>query len=129
MVIASKKEIEKRFAEYNALYFENKLPPCPIKPLIGQGLLAYGEYFSKNRGGPMIRINISRKLQWTDENLKDTIIHEMLHYYIDLKYGWWLFSHRLPPFSWEAKKLEKKYGFKLQLSNFYVPIKTQRRKT
>ncbi len=128
MVIASKKEIEKRFAEYNALYFENKLPPCPIKPLIGQGLLAYGEYFSKRRGGPMIRININRQLRWTEEDFKETIIHEMLHYYIDLKYGWWLFSHHLPPFSYEVWKFKRKYGIDLN-RKYIVPTKTYGRKT
>ena len=80
--------IEEKFKEYNKEYFNNELP----KPKFGL-LKTYRTcgYFSckkiigkrKLKGQ---RIDISVYYDWDEDELKNVIIHEMIHYYLAHKH-------------------------------------------
>ena len=76
-------DLQKRFIEYNRLYFHNRLK----MPMFKIGTWSYGSiegsYRHDKEGNPMISIRDTISLMWTDERLKNTLIHEMLHYYMD----------------------------------------------
>lgn len=80
--------IEKRFEEYNALYFGGSLPPVSIKLSHAKGFLGKLSYqrckdglFGRYRNeGFVLRINV--RIDLPEELLEDTILHEMIHYYI-----------------------------------------------
>lgn len=79
--------IEKKFEEFNRLMFGNKLPKIPVqlsdaKTFLGQCV------FKKRRtqaGGVEcydFRLRINTRIPMSVQELEDTIIHEMIHYYI-----------------------------------------------
>ena len=71
------------FDEFNRRFFENKLPPAELR--VGwNGKHTLGS-FSTPAGKCLITLNnwyFSPEDEW-----RDTMIHEMVHYYIYLKYG------------------------------------------
>ena len=76
-------DLKKRFNEYNKLYFKGKLK----EPKFKLGTWSYGSikgsYRKTKDGQPLISIRNTKKLKWTDDKLKQVLIHEMLHYYMD----------------------------------------------
>lgn len=79
----SKIEIKARFDNYNKLYFEGKLGKCEFFWLISkQGF--YGKYLEKKTKNGLIysKIGITRSIQWTEDALKELLVHEMIHMYI-----------------------------------------------
>lgn len=87
--------LSKVFQECNQLYFENKLPmpDCfdtwtPSKYIAGW-IRAYWMPKQKRWG---TAIHISKGIRWTRENLRDTMVHEMIHLEIQdyrQKLSWW----------------------------------------
>ena len=76
------KDLEERFIEYNQLYFNGKLK-MP-KFYINRWFCGiYGSYGHDKDGSPLISIRNNKGAKITEEELKDTLIHEMLHYYMD----------------------------------------------
>lgn len=79
--------IKRKFAEYNALMFEGKLQPLPFRLSNGRTFLGKIAY-RKTRGllGKMHYSNfqfvISTRYDLPEREVEDTIIHEMIHYYI-----------------------------------------------
>lgn len=75
--------LKSRFIEYNRLYFHNSLK----MPVFAIGHWSYGSihgsYRYTKKGEPLISIRDTKSLRWTDEKLKNILIHEMLHYYMD----------------------------------------------
>lgn len=79
--------IEEKFREFNAQMFQGKLPPIPIqlsraKTYLGactykkrRKLFGKTEYYD-------FKLRISTFLDLSQEELDDTIIHEMIHYHI-----------------------------------------------
>ena len=79
--------IQDKFKEYNRLFFKNKLPLLPIQ--IGHAKSSLGGvHFRKKRNlsGKMefsdFRMTISDRFDLPEEEVQDTLIHEMIHYYI-----------------------------------------------
>ena len=79
--------IQDKFKEYNRLFFKNKLPMLPIQ--IGNAKSALGGVrFTKRRNllGKMVysdfRMTISARFDLPEQEVEDTLIHEMIHYYI-----------------------------------------------
>ena len=73
-ITPKKADLERRFKEYNEMYFDGALPPCKMmvsKTIVG-GHCSSAYNF----------ITISNRTYWTEERLKLTIIHEMVHYYV-----------------------------------------------
>lgn len=99
-VKVTKKELERRFNEYNDLYFEGQLP-CPkrfelwtiqtkcvgwVRAVWDRRTRAFDTIFHIN----------ARLYRWTDENLRSVMVHEMIHMYIEdymrpVRWWHWIF--------------------------------------
>ncbi len=78
----TKKEIENRFEKYNLLYFEGKVEKpskfetfTPSKKILG----LTRPIFNKKTFKYSAALHISRRYNWTEENLCHVIVHEMIH--------------------------------------------------
>ena len=80
--------IQAHFDAYNRQYFGGQLPAIPIKLSHAKGFLGkvtfvkrrqwlFGPYRNENF---VLRINV--KIDLPEELVQDTILHEMIHYYI-----------------------------------------------
>ncbi len=80
-------DIEEKFQEFNRRFFNNTLPPLPLRMGNSKSSLG-GLHFKKrrnNRGETVcydFSIRISTRLDLPEEIIEDTLIHEMIHYYI-----------------------------------------------
>lgn len=79
--------VKEKYQEFNRLIFEDKLPTVPLR--VGHARTSLGTCrFNKRRrllGGYEaygFRISISDYFDLPQEIIEDTIIHEMIHYYI-----------------------------------------------
>ena len=80
--------IQKRFDEYNSLYFGGVLPAIPIRLSHAKGFLGKVTFTRKKQGlfggykntEFVLRINV--RIDLPEEVIEDTILHEMIHYYI-----------------------------------------------
>ena len=76
--------IKEKFNEYNKLYFNSELPKCEIK--IKSAYRYYGlfecKYHEKYKKATFKTITISDLYDYTDENLKNILVHEMIHYFL-----------------------------------------------
>ncbi len=80
-----------KFDEYNALIFKGELPRVPILLSKAKGYVGILRYKRRRRGllGREelydFRIFISTRLDLPEQEVQDTLIHEMIHYLIGLK--------------------------------------------
>lgn len=95
-MIANTAYIQLRFEEYNRLYFGGELPPIPIRLSNAKGFLGkvcYKRVRKKNNLLGVIRgkaeyentdfvLRINTRIDLPEEVVEDTILHEMIHYYI-----------------------------------------------
>ena len=82
----TEKVLEKKFDECNKIYFNNGLPYpffsifCKKKPF------AKFTYLKKKKNGENVlvykKISVSIYYDFTEEQLRDMIVHEMIHYFI-----------------------------------------------
>ena len=76
--------IKEKFNEYNKLYFNSELPKCEIR--IKSAYRYYGlfecKYHEKYKKATFKTITISDLYDYTDENLKNILVHEMIHYFL-----------------------------------------------
>ena len=86
-MIPTKLIAEQKFAEFNALIFQGKLPQIPIYMSNAKGFL--GKFvFRRKRSWLMgerisdMHLRINTRYDMSERELEDTIIHEMIHYYI-----------------------------------------------
>ena len=80
--------IQSRFDDFNARFFGGALPPVPIRLSHAKGFLGkltftrrkqglFGQYRNENF---VLRINT--RIDLPEPLIEDTILHEMIHYYI-----------------------------------------------
>ena len=78
----TKKDIKERFDKYNKMYFGGKLGKCEIL----WGLVNnadYGAYHAHEKeDGLHSRIWVGRNTIWTEEGLRELLVHEMIHMYV-----------------------------------------------
>lgn len=84
---ATKEYVERKFNEYNAMCFEGKLQPLPIVMSRARSFLGQVGFVRKrNLNGTWHYYNfvfrISIVLDQEESIIEDTILHEMIHYYI-----------------------------------------------
>ena len=80
--------IQHCFDTFNRQYFDNFLPPLPIKLSHAKGFLGKVTFVRKRQGlfrgykneDFVLRINV--RIDLPEELVQDTILHEMIHYYI-----------------------------------------------
>lgn len=86
-MIATLEYIERKFAEYNSLMFQGKLKPLPVRLSRARSFLGQIAYkrrrtlFGKWKY-ESFEFRISILIDMPEELLEDTILHEMIHYYI-----------------------------------------------
>ena len=89
----TKKLIEKTFDECNERYFNNEVDKphrfeiwTPNKKCVGWVRAAYPKKVARTKRAdgvrPLTYLHISNRYNWTMENLRDTIVHEMIHLHI-----------------------------------------------
>ena len=84
---ATKEYIEQMFKYYNELCFEGNLPPLPIELSRARSFMGVFTYRKRiNADGEEepydMVLRISTVYDMDEESVKDTILHEMIHYYI-----------------------------------------------
>ena len=80
--------IQTRFDEYNTRFFGGTLPPLPVKLSHAKGFLGKVTFTRRRRGlfgryhneDFVLRINV--RIDLPETVVEDTILHEMIHYYI-----------------------------------------------
>jgi len=86
-MIATIEYVKAKFQEFNELMFEGKLQPLPFKLSSARTFLgAVKSYREKNPDGTWhycgFQFLINTKIDLPEQEVEDTIIHEMIHYYI-----------------------------------------------
>ena len=77
-----------RFAKYNKLYFDDELPTPDfflLKSYSKLGMFRFIEIRSR-RTIKYVKILISCYYDWTEEQLRSVLVHEMIHYYVERNY-------------------------------------------
>ena len=80
--------IQSRFDEFNARYFSGQLPPVPIRLSHAKGFLGKLTFTRRKQGlfrgyrneDFVLRINV--RIDLPEPLIEDTILHEMIHYFI-----------------------------------------------
>lgn len=127
-IILTEKEIINRFYEYNSSFFHNKLPiPFFViihtRKIIGRFTCEYNE----NGDVRNPAIEISDRYEYTEAQLKDIIIHEMLHYYLH-------YTHQIETQEhgkrWKqlAMFFNEKFGTNIQIKTDITNIKIAKNK-
>ena len=87
-MIATIEYIQSHFDAYNARFFGGSLPPLPIKLSHARSFLGKVTFVKRRQWlfGPWIYerfvLRINARIDMPEELLQDTILHEMIHYYI-----------------------------------------------
>ena len=81
--------IQRKFDEFNTLCFQGKLPPLPIKLSNARTFLGQLCYKKRRKltGGWEIYdyvLKVSTRVDMPEREVEDTILHEMIHYYINV---------------------------------------------
>ena len=113
--------IEKKFDEFNRLVFEGKLPRIPIELSNAKTFLGQCVYKKRRRpfGKPELydfRLRINTRIDLPEQELEDTIIHEMIHYYIGYNNLEDASSHG-PLFLQMMNGINRKFGRNLSVSH------------
>ena len=84
--VLTPQEAKKIFDAANEKYFEGKLKPIPIKSMNSGRVAAYS--YQKEKGKIVRRVIFVSSVHKIEKDLfESTVVHEMLHYYLHLKYG------------------------------------------
>ena len=86
-MVPTKEYVEQKFDEYNTLIFGGLLPPVPIvmsnaKTYLGRCTHAVRKSLLGRVKNSNFKIHISKYYDLPETEVDDTIIHEMIHYYI-----------------------------------------------
>ena len=109
--------LEEKFDEYNELYFGGRLW-WPDEFRLHKSFKCFG-WFKCNRHSPGSRlrnviISISSYYDWTEEHLRNILVHEMLHYKIESSRKIDKNPHG-PRFLELAAEMNEKYGLNIEV--------------
>lgn len=122
----NKKILKEKYQEYNRLYFNSELPYCDLR--ISSAYRYYGLFKckidEKYKKVTCKSITISDLYDYTEESLKNILIHEMIHYYLIIKKKLFKdsFSHG-PEFKKMADEYNKKYNLNIKVTQDWGDIK------
>lgn len=129
-MILTMEYLKEKFKEYNQLYFEGELRMCNFsiyKTSFEMGRFTYGH----NKSRIWIAkepLNIGLK-EWTEEELKQTLVHEMIHYYVsDILKVNTIFSPHGYHFRKVCRQIWKKHHYKVNLGTCCKRLFTIRQK-
>ena len=109
--IMNKKIIKELYKEYNALYFNGVLSLCDCHYI---KLDALGRYTNQNGKG---KIWITNDVDWTEETLREVLVHEMIHHYvktIEGKNEYLFFRHGFR-FRRQMKRINREFGLGIRI--------------
>ena len=118
----TKEDLKARFDEYNRLYFGSVLPRCEFSVIKLSCLGRYMFSFGKN-GKRKYRIRLTSDVNWTEETLRDVLIHEMIHHYIVAidgckgidGFSWYgLFGHG-KRFRRQVRRIKQEHGLQVHI--------------
>lgn len=118
----AKEDIVTRFNEYNKKYFDGILPPCKCHVIKEKEHTPLGLYNSIERKGKLIgHIWIASNVDWNEEDLREVIVHEMIHHYVRMIEGYkgGLFGHNLR-FKRQCKRLKDDYGLIINTTSYNI---------
>ena len=106
---------------YNSKYFDGKLGKCQFLWLLPNHC-DYGAYNAYEKNGEILnKIWIGRNTYWTEEKLRELLVHEMIHMYIrtiEKKKIDGLLGHGFR-FRRQCRRLKRNYGLHIPIhSNF-----------
>lgn len=118
----TKEDIITRFNEYNKKYFDGILPPCKCHVIIKKEHTPLGFYNPIERKGKLIgNIWIASNVDWNEEDLREVIVHEMIHHYVRMIEGHkgGLFGHNWR-FKRQCKRLKDDYGLTINTISYNI---------
>ena len=125
----TKEDLKVRFDEYNHQYFNSVLPRCEFS-VIKLSCLGRYMFSSRKNGNRKYRISLTSDVKWTEESLRDVLIHEMIHHYVVAidgckgidGFSWYgLFGHG-KRFRRQVRRINREHGLKIHIhgdSNLY----------
>lgn len=113
--------VQDKFREYNQLYFKGSLPELPIELSDAKGFIGVCKYKKRRLEDGSIelydfRLSINTRIDLPEEEIQDTIIHEMIHYFIGLNRLEDSSSHG-PMFQHLMKTINEQYGRHITISH------------
>lgn len=107
-------KLNKLYQELNKKYFNNILGECTFKTAPDPNAIvpsvATIYTYIKRTGGITATIKFNSRIDWNEEDIRRVLLHEMIHYYIFIKFKRHLiFSHGLP-FIWKMFKINVCYN-------------------
>lgn len=114
-----------RFIEYNNQYFDGKLGRCEFSFLRKKDS-AYGTYrrWKASDGKEKNRISIGRCIIWNEERLREILVHEMIHMYVETvekKHFDGLFGHGWR-FRRQCRRIRRNHGLRVRVHPHYKRI-------
>lgn len=106
-----------RFAKYNKLYFDDELPTPDfflMKSYAKLGMFRFIEIPSRRKIS-YVKILISCYYDWTEEQLRSVLVHEMIHYYVEYKHFHNGQPHHGELFTNKMNELNKKYHLNIEV--------------
>ena len=113
--------VQDKFSEYNQQYFNGKLPELPIELSDAKGFIGVCRYKKRQLEDGSVelydfRLSINTRIDLPEEEIEDTIIHEMIHYFIGINRLEDSSSHG-PMFHHLMKSINEKYGRHITISH------------
>ena len=96
-MIVTKEIFREYFRKYNELYFDGILKMPSILFMSGHNGQV-GKFRHQKKDGKVVnpKIYINKSIRWTEEDIIDVMIHEMIHYYVVFVLDYdGIFSHGL----------------------------------
>ena len=123
----TKEDLKARFEEYNRLYFGSALPRCEFSVT---KLSCLGRYmFSSGKNGKRkYRIGLTCDVNWTEDSLRDVLIHEMIHHYVVAidgckgidGFSWYgLFGHG-KRFRKQVRRIKRQFGQNIHIHPHHI---------
>ena len=123
----TKEDLKVRFDEYNRQYFDSVLPRCEFSVI---KLSCLGRYmFSSGKNGKRkYRIRLTSDVNWTEESLRDVLIHEMIHHYVVAidgckgidGFSWYgLFGHG-KRFRRQVRRIKRQFGQNIHIHPHHI---------
>ena len=113
--------VQDKFREYNQLFFNGTLPELPIELSDAKGFIGVCRYRKRKLDDGTVelydfRLSINTRIDLPEDEIEDTIIHEMIHYFIGINRLEDSSSHG-PMFQHLMKSINEKYGRHISISH------------
>lgn len=118
---ATKRYVEQKFEEFNRLCFNGLLPKLPVELSDAKTFLGVCVYKKRKTGDGKVepydfRLRINTRIDLPEYVVEDTIIHEMIHYFIGVNKLEDVSSHG-PVFRHIMNSINEKYGRHITVSH------------